>query len=877
MIIRKIWAVLIVVTMIGSLVIPTGVIAALPTTTSFMNLTFDGLSSTTVPASTTTTTNSSFIVQGTNSPGSYDTTNGYLKLTNPGSANPFDTRMKAYGTGAGSTGFRQAITQPRMVFETRMRATIDTPANLTQASMFFKLGNNTTTAQYVGIQFAQGSSRPIAVANGSGSWSAVQSGSPAANVPFTSGQFYKFKLVVDFSASTNGTYELYMDDVSVKTGSLLAAVRALYDARVGSGFFVDYTKSADFIQFQTANSTAGTMDVDYIKITETSSLAKTATIAPTSVLATVGGTVQCTPTVKDSSSNTIASDSYAATWYSDNTSVATVNATTGLVTGVAIGSANIYTDIDGVIVAKTPVTVSVGVVNVSSVSIPETLSVSSTTFEKSQLTATVLPIDATDKSVTWGSSNVSIATVTATGLVQAVSNGTATITATSVSDNTKTDTCLVTVSSGYMNFSNTNTYATVNTTNAIPFDSSTNGNGLYFNNNITTATASVVTDDGASNNSALKLTSSQQTLGVNTSRFIQKVPSNIGNVVAVDTKVKLVGDTANITARWWFDFGGTSIHEGFSYVTSSGSLNSPSYVAGKMFIGTSDTGYTYNANTWYTIRTVIDNYNSKCNIYVKEGTGDFTLVAENKGIPSLGTNRLNNIYFAYSNPGTDATSGMLIDDIGVYSLNVNSIDVSPTATETSPKYLLVGNTQQFTATPDVSKAVGTPLFDMPIRWETGTSSIATVNSTGLVTAIANGKINISAKIGVGANLVSKDSFVNVFTNNYEMNNMRYLDGTDVATSVIPASGILKVKFDVANNTASSLGNVLIISGLYSAQNELLYVNVTPAILNGYETLSTLENEITLPLTVPTGAYVRTFFWKESNQQPLITPALFPAI
>jgi len=62
-----------------------------------------------------------------------------------------------------------------------------------------------------------------------------------------------------------------------------------------------------------------------------------------------------------------------------------------------------------------------------------------------QLTATVAPSNATDKNVTWSSSNNSIATVSATGLVTALSTGSATITATTNGGNI-TATASITVS-----------------------------------------------------------------------------------------------------------------------------------------------------------------------------------------------------------------------------------------------------------------------------------------------------------------------------------------------------------------------------------------------------------------------------------------------
>ena len=62
-----------------------------------------------------------------------------------------------------------------------------------------------------------------------------------------------------------------------------------------------------------------------------------------------------------------------------------------------------------------------------------------------RLTATVLPSDADNRSVTWASSDEDVATVDAGGIVTAISAGTATVTATTNDGTNLSASCIVTV------------------------------------------------------------------------------------------------------------------------------------------------------------------------------------------------------------------------------------------------------------------------------------------------------------------------------------------------------------------------------------------------------------------------------------------------
>ena len=129
------------------------------------------------------------------------------------------------------------------------------------------------------------------------------------------------------------------------------------------------------------------------------------------------------------------------TWNSSDETVATV--ANGKVTAVKAGTATItVTTEDGSKTATCEVTVNAKVYPVESVSLDKT-SVELTEGDDVTLTATVSPDNATNKTVTWNSSDETVAIV-ANGKVTAIKAGTATITVTT-EDGSKTATCEVTV------------------------------------------------------------------------------------------------------------------------------------------------------------------------------------------------------------------------------------------------------------------------------------------------------------------------------------------------------------------------------------------------------------------------------------------------
>lgn len=150
------------------------------------------------------------------------------------------------------------------------------------------------------------------------------------------------------------------------------------------------------------------------------------TLSPASAILKVGEQQQLTAEVQPENAA-----NKEVIWAVDNPEIATVNET-GLVTAVGIGTVSITATSKDNAEVKATCQITVIATPAGSITLNKTVATLKAT-ETVDLEATIMPETTTDKSVTWKSSDESIATVDANGKVTAVAVGKATITATAAS------------------------------------------------------------------------------------------------------------------------------------------------------------------------------------------------------------------------------------------------------------------------------------------------------------------------------------------------------------------------------------------------------------------------------------------------------------
>jgi len=432
-------------------------------------------------------------------------------------------------------------------------------------------------------------------------------------------------------------------------------------------------------------------------------------VSPASATLRVGATTQLTATPEDANGNPLSGRTI--TWTSNQPAAATVN-TAGLVTAVAVGAATITATSEGV---SGPATLTVTTVPVASVTVtPASGSVPvGATMQLSATTKDSAGNVLTGRTITWGTSNAGVATVSAAGLVSGVAPGSATITATSegkggaasitvasvpvasvalspasaslVAGATQQFTAILKDASG-----NTLTGRVVTWTSSNAAVATVSGSGLVTAIVAGAATISAASE-GITGTATVTVTAPTANPGTVTDLAVASVTASSATVSFTD-----VNDGTGQPASYYLRYAAGTISWGSA-------TELPAITGGAIGTKQAVTVPGLTASTAY----------------------QFQVVAYRGTAP-------NAVFGALSNVASGTTSAS--------TAAVASVTLSPASVTLS-----IGGIQQFTAI--LKDASGNTLTGRAVAWASTNAALATVSGTGLATGIAAGSATISATSG----------------------------------------------------------------------------------------------------------------------------------
>lgn len=419
-------------------------------------------------------------------------------------------------------------------------------------------------------------------------------------------------------------------------------------------------------------------------------------VAPTPVALTVGGTQQLTATPRDASGNAITGRT--VTWTTSNAAAATVAG--GLVSAVGAGSATITATCDGIAgTVSVTVTAPPSGAPVNRVILtPDILQlVVGGTGKITAATYDVAGAALTGRTVTWSSSNPAIATVATDGTVKAVAGGSAIVTATSEG---KTATAQVTV-----NTSDISVFRDMQGNNTVTLELE-QAEGKYFE--------MLVLDGGG------RPVANPQVVATSSDSSVATISStNIANSApgfTISAKMKMGRATITLTC------GGIT------------------YTANVTVISRVDSVFVSPASV-----TVPQGETRQLTVTLKDLAGNIVTGREIKYVSMNGTVASVNGTGVVTGqmPGTTtievSRSGRLVTvpvtvvpptPVATVSLTPNSVVLNP------------GGSQQLTVV--TKDAAGVVLTGRTVTYASSAPTVATVSSTGRVTAVALGAATITA-------------------------------------------------------------------------------------------------------------------------------------
>ena len=452
-------------------------------------------------------------------------------------------------------------------------------------------------------------------------------------------------------------------------------------------------------------------------------------------------------------------------WSSSNTSVATVDEN-GIVTPKANGTATITaTTTDGTNFSATcAVTVAIATTGISldktSLSFSDVYGSTSET-----LTATISPDNAANKSVTWKSSNSTVATVSSTGVVRPKGYGTATITATTSDGTNLSATCDV----------------VVNVATSVTLDQT----ALFFKpSDVPQQLTATVLPESAANRNVQWTTSDSNVATVSSTGVVTPKGSGTATITATTTDGTAKEAKCAVTV---------------AVVTTSISLDKTSLLFNDLFSTKTLTATVLPDNTanktvtWESSNTAVAEV-SGSGVVTPKGYGTAIITATT----------------------TDGSNMSATCDVTVKVATGVSLD------KTSISFTTLDETQSITATVLPADAA-----NRNVVWRSSDSKVATVSNKGIVTPVGNGTATLTAITMDGTNL-SATCKVTVGTSAPVPGDLTGDDVTDVSDIVAVISYALDVDNPAGDVTGDGVTDVADIVAIIEYALNFIDPNAAPS-------------------------------------------------
>ncbi len=540
------------------------------------------------------------------------------------------------------------------------------------------------------------------------------------------------------------------------------------------------------------------------------------TISPKTITINAGETTTFTSIVSP-----VNATNKGVSYGSEQPSIVSIDVNTGVATGISGGTTiiSVYTDEPNHTDNATITVIEI---------IPTSITLNSSSFNMAvgstfQLVANILPTNATNKNVTWSSSNTSVATVSNTGIVTAVSLGTSTITATTVSGGLST-----TATANVNTISVTSITLNADTLNLIVGD-------IY-------QLIGTILPQNATNQN---ITWSKNNNNIDLSNSGKVTALTIGTSIVTSTTVdgsKI--DTCNINI---------SKIDVTSVTISPGSKS--------LFVG----------ETFELTATILPNNASNKNV---------TWTKSNNGVINISNSGVITAIGVGTSVVTVTTADQLktsICNVTVAFMNVSSVSLNATS-----RSMQTGDTFQL-----VASILPTNASNKNITWSSDKANIASVSNSGLVSGLTVGSANITVRtVNQSRTAICKFTITPILVKSVSLNasSATILIGQtfQFVATVSPTNASNKTVKWSKNNANVSISTSGLVNGLKVGTSTITVttndqkktataiVTVNPIPVRSVSlniTTATIKKgkTITLKATVsPTNATIKTVTWRTSN-------------